>query len=77
MRTQVTTLYREELDAAECGQPGCDKDHSAMFVHASCHPGQGIDACYDRRKGTVTFACHRCAGALFAIAVASKPATVH
>ncbi len=66
-------LYREDLDAVGCGSPGCDhKDHQdgAIFLHAACHMGAGVEAEY--KNGEVTIRCNECKGHVTTIAVANK-----
>jgi hypothetical protein len=69
----ISGMAQPHLDSAECTSPGCDgEDHPVLEVHTPCHPGQDVDAFYDKRTGTVAFCCHRCRRFLCEMAVAMK-----
>lgn len=56
----MMALTRQQLDIAGCGQPGCDHDHSVLFLHAVCHPSAGTRASYSKLTGELTVDCRRC-----------------
>lgn len=56
---------REDLDEVltrGCNEPECRHHHeklSELFITQSCHPGHGVDVCYNA-EGILIFVCHYC-----------------
>jgi len=50
-------LVAQDLDSVECENPSCVGDHP-LFIHQTCHPGEGVDACYV--GDILSLSCHRC-----------------
>jgi hypothetical protein len=61
----MKTQTREDLDEAltrGCTEPGCKHEHkkmSELFLAQNCHPGTGVDACYNA-EGILMLTCHAC-----------------
>jgi hypothetical protein len=52
-------LVQQDLDHVECDNPDCSGGHPT-FVVAKCHPGEGVDAGYERGTGCLVIFCHVC-----------------
>jgi len=67
-------LYREDLDAQECGHPSHTKGEEECFLllTARCHPGKGMDVGYDKLTGRVCARCHECAQPICSVQVARR-----
>jgi hypothetical protein len=65
-------LTRKELDAAGCGMPNCDHDHTILYLHSRCHPSRGADVSYDKRSGHLTIICRACKRFIGKVAVAES-----
>lgn len=64
-------LTRVELDQGGCGTPGCQHDHTVLYLHGRCHPSAGARVSYDKRAGNISVVCRRCDAPIAEIAVAS------
>jgi hypothetical protein len=61
MKIQTRKDMDEVLNRG-CMEPGCEHHHekmSELFIAQSCHPGHGVDACYNA-EGVIIFTCHFC-----------------
>jgi len=67
----MQVLTQKELNAAGCGIPNCDHDHSILFFHSRCHPGRPIRAHYTKATGIITAKCAVCDRLVGEIKVAS------
>jgi len=63
-------LTRNELGKMGCGTPGCDHDHSVVYLNQRCHPSAATWASYNKRTGNLTIACAECEKPIAEIAVA-------
>lgn len=63
-------VTRHELDAAGCGEPHCQHDHTILYLRAICHGKAGVQASYDKRTGTLKLVCKKCKAPVAEIAVA-------
>jgi hypothetical protein len=52
----------DEMLSRGCNEPECEHHHekmSELFINSGCHPGTGVDACYNA-EGILIFTCHFC-----------------
>lgn len=56
----MKSLTRTILDAEECHTPGCQKDHSILYILAKCHPKSGLEAVYHKPTGLLRLTCCEC-----------------
>lgn len=66
-------LYREALDRARCGTPGCTKHAKPdpIVLHSLCHRKEPTWVVY--AHGVLTVRCAKCDDIVVQIAVASVP----
>lgn len=67
-------MTQKELDEAVkhgCQNPDCDhSDHSdILFLTQKCHPGAGVDCCYESSSGLLHVCCHKCEDRILSIKV--------
>lgn len=60
----------ERAASKGCSTPGCNHDHSVLFLTQRCHPKAGLEASYTKGSGLVTLRCNICKLELADIAVA-------
>lgn len=63
-------LCRQDLENTECINPNCPGEHPVIFVHSSCHPGQGVNVGWDRLRAVVRVECFVCGNLVCEIAPA-------
>lgn len=65
-------LYREDLDRAQCGDPGCDhtSHDEPLFFHGRCHIESPTWTYY--HNGYIKVICAVCRQLIAHVAVASK-----
>jgi len=68
--------YREDLDATTCATPGCQRDHTVLYLVPSCHHVEDVLVRYEKATGELILACSKCLRTVTRIAVAAKGATV-
>jgi hypothetical protein len=68
---------RQDMDetlSRGCQEPGCEHNHekmSELFINPACHPGHGVDACYNA-EGIIIFTCHYCDRHIVAVKVGAE-----
>jgi hypothetical protein len=72
----MKALTRKDLDAAECGAPGCDHKEHRLYLVGICHPGAPTKTLYDKSTGELVIECAVCEAPIVSIAVAGGE-TVH
>ena len=68
-------LTIEELEAAVrggCHTPGCEHDHSTLFLHGRCHPKANVQASYTAGAGLLCVECAECGKLIAEIKVADE-----
>jgi len=48
------------LNPRGCELPGCDHDHSTLYLCQQCHPKAGLDVLYVKANGTLEITCKKC-----------------
>jgi hypothetical protein len=66
-------LGKTELDAMGCGTPGCQEDHSSLYLHSECHPGAAMWGRYDKKIGALVLECEACGLIAGGVWVGEKP----
>lgn len=66
-------LTSADLDNMKCGTPGCDHSthDSEMYIHAQCHVGAPLTACYHIEEHCMSLSCAVCGKLVVKIAVES------
>jgi hypothetical protein len=71
--------YLEDLEAAianGCTAPDCKHEHDPVediYFHQRCHAGAGVEVCYHKGSGVLTFNCRICHSPIITVAVAARP----
>jgi hypothetical protein len=69
-------LTREHLDRITvegCGMPGCEENHSTLFLHSRCHIKAGVLAEVCEFDPVIHIVCAKCRGHIGDVALAKKP----
>lgn len=70
MKTKVLNVGDlERLVERGCSNPGCTSPHTELFVHANCHPEDGVDVCYKKGSSRLLITCRTCHKYIVEIAV--------
>jgi hypothetical protein len=70
----MQTLYRLDLDDAQCSNPACPRplhEHGPVYLDQACHPDAGLDVYY--LDGELFLRCKQCALPVAQIAVKERP----
>lgn len=67
-------LTTSVLDNMKCATPGCTcgSHDSEMWIHAKCHPGASLEACYQYATGNLDLICAECKNLVISIAVSGS-----
>lgn len=66
-----TVAEMEQMIERGCSTPGCTHDdHKELFLKQRCHPGGGLDVCYEKGTGVVNVTCRQCKRPVLDIGVA-------
>jgi hypothetical protein len=70
-------LTQATLDGLGCDNPGCDNDHSVLYLSPDCHPQAGLQLAYSKAHGQLACCCGACNTliAMFAIAPDNRRGT--
>jgi hypothetical protein len=71
-RTPLTKTELDEFNALGCQDPHCQHNGTCgepLYLVQNCHPGAGVDACYDKDKVAVRIECHHCKRFIAEVAV--------
>jgi hypothetical protein len=56
----MAVINKEEMKKMGCGSPGCDHDHSILFLVQGCHPSQGLEVKFVKEKDQLVVSCFVC-----------------
>jgi hypothetical protein len=59
----------EELCNQGCDEPGCQCHEDTIYLNPKCHPGEGVEVCYEPGSGKLLVACQVCKGYIVEVAV--------
>ena len=51
-------LTQTELNALDCGTPGCTADHSVIYLHCDQCEVEDLAVCYDKPHGEMVVECN-------------------
>lgn len=70
---KIKAMTRENLDRAQCDQPGCNhKDHPELVLMGACHPRKPTYVTYIRATGCLSITCGVCRQLVTVIQVADN-----
>jgi hypothetical protein len=59
-RPETKVIGKADLDGMGCETPGCDHDHSILYLTAACHPNGNATVSYHKREGQLVICCSVC-----------------